>query len=259
MIIHKVLRRGSDHPDFCQDFYAIGETQNFLYCCIFDGCSGGKDSHFASTLFSKAFNDVMKNMSDVLDDAGKPIEYNTRFLVYMIARKISEVRQVLHLDIVELLSTVVLCTINKNNRECLITAFGDGFFYVDGKEVIIKNTRFIDKENGDNMPDYLAYDLKDIEGREEFDYWFSQKSEVHKFDNVTNVSIASDGICTFKKFKECADTINPIDFLVKDEGLMSTKNMLERKYNILRNGYSMVNTDDLSVIRIKFEEGEVNA
>jgi len=118
---------------------------------------------------------------------------------------------------------------------------------------MIKNTRFVNKENGDNMPDYLVYDLTNIESYTEFETWFNNKSEIHKFENVNNVSIASDGIATFKSFKQCSDIINPIDFLVKDEGLMDTKNMLERKYNILQNKYCLINTDDLSVIRIKFE------
>lgn len=251
MKIHTVLRRGSDHNNFCQDFYSIGETPNFLYCAIFDGCSGGKDSHFASALFGKAFDDVIKNMHGVLDVENHLIEQNAKFLIYMITRKIKEVKQVLHLNIVELLSTVVLCTINKNTKECFITAFGDGFFYVDGVEVLIKNTRFISKENGDNMPDYLVYDLAQIETYSEFELWFSQKSEIHKFENVSNISIASDGIGTFKIFKQCSETINAIDFLVKDESLMDTKNMLERKYNIIKNKYCMINTDDLSLIRIK--------
>ena len=171
----------------------------------------------------------------------------------MMTRKISEVKSVLHLEIVELLSTFILCTINKNTRECMIIAFGDGFFYVDGTEVIIKNTKFISKENGENMPDYLVYDLDKIDLYGDFDSWIQSKSEVHKFENVTNVSIASDGICTFKKFKQCSEEVNPIDFFVKDEGLMETKNMLERKYNIMQNKYCMINTDDISLIRIKFE------
>ena len=169
----------------------------------------------------------------------------------MISRKISEVKKVLHLDVLELLSTVILCTINKNTKECLIVAFGDGFFYVDGTEVMIKNTRFVNKENGDNMPDYLIYDIEGIEAYGDFDFWFNSKSEVHKFENVNNISIASDGIGTFKKFKETDSNVNPIDFLVRDEGLIDTVNMLERKYNILRNKYNLVNTDDLSLIRIK--------
>lgn len=252
MILHKVLRRGSDHADFCEDFFAIGETPNFLYSAIFDGCSGGKESHFASTLFAKSFNDVIQNLYDMLDaQSVNDVEKHSKFLLYMISRKVSEVKKVLHLDVLELLSTVILCTINKNTKECLVVAFGDGFFYVDGTEVMIKNTRFVNKENGDNMPDYLIYDIEGIEAYGDFDMWFNSKSEVHKFENVNNVSIASDGIGTFKKFKETDNNVNPIDFLVKDEGLIDTVNMLERKYNILRNQYCLVNTDDLSLIRIK--------
>jgi hypothetical protein len=99
----------------------------------------------------------------------------------------------------------------------------------------------------------LVYDIEGIEAYGDFDIWFNSKSEIHRFENVNNVSIASDGICTFKNFKASDHIVNPIDFLVKDEGLMDTKNMLERKYNILQNKYCMINTDDLSLIRIKFE------
>lgn len=253
MILHKVLRRGSDHADFCQDFCSIGETENFLYLAVFDGCSGGKDSHFASTLLGKAFNDVLKNLNDALNKQEQDIAINAKFLLYMMSRKMAEVKQVLNLEIIELLSTVVLCTINKNSRECLITAFGDGYFYVDGTEVMIKNTRFLNKENGENMPDYITYDLADIAAYGDFENWFNSKSEIHKFENVNNVSISSDGIGTFKAYKHCDETINPIDFFVKDEGFMDTKNMLERKYNVIRNRYCMINTDDFSLIRVKFE------
>ena len=251
MKIHRVLRRGSDHPDFCQDAIAEAETSNFIYCCVFDGCSGGKDSHFASALFVKAFNDVAHTLQAILNKEDS-IEQNAKFLAYMISRKISEVKIILNLDIIELLSTMVLCVINKNTKECLIVAFGDGYFYVDGTEVIIKNTRFISKENGDNMPDYIAYDLDKIEAFGDFEQWFNSKSEIHKFENVQNVSIASDGICTFKNYKATDNKVNPIEYLVQDEAHMDTKNMLERKYNILRNTYNMMNTDDLSLIRIKF-------
>lgn len=250
MILHKVLRRGSDHADFCQDAIAIGETDKFLYLCVFDGCSGGKDSHFASALFSKALSDIIVNFSNHLNKG--TIEDNSKFIIYMLTRKVSEVKHVLHLEIIELLSTVVMCSVDKETRECLICAFGDGYFCVDGNEKMIKNTRFLSKENGENMPDYMVYDLHEIENNNEFEYWYSQKSEIHKFENVTNVAIASDGIGTFKSFKAAPETINPIDFLITDEHFMDTKNMLERKYNILHSRYCLTNTDDLSVIRLKF-------
>lgn len=253
MILDKVLKRGTDHPDFCQDFCAIGETPNFLYAAIFDGCSGGTDSHFASTLFQKTFKDVLSNLHGIFDKETASVEENAKLLVYLMARKISEVKQVLHLETIELLSTVVLCTINKNTRECLITAFGDGYYYVDGAESFIKNTRFQHKENGENMPDYIAYDLDAIANFGDFELWFNSKSEKHRFENVKNISIASDGIGTFKTFKEVPEKINPVDYLVKDEELLGAKKMLAKKCNKLYNIYCMAHTDDLSLIRIKFD------
>jgi len=252
MILHKVLRRGSDHADFCQDAIAIGETEKCIYLCVFDGCSGGKDSHFASTLFSKAFDEILSNFSSTLNVGGMSLENNSKFILYMMTRKINEVKHVLHLETIELLSTIVMCSINKETRECIICAFGDGYFRVDDVERVIKNTRFADKENGDNMPDYIAYDLDKIITYEDFEVWFSKQNEIHRFQDVSEVVIASDGICTFKNFKASDSVTNPIDFLSKDEGLISTKNMLERKYNILNKIYCMVNTDDLGMIRIKF-------
>jgi hypothetical protein len=254
MIVHSVLKRGTDHPDFCQDFCAIGETPNFLYAAIFDGCSGGTDSHFASTLFQKTFKDVLANLHEMLNREDGSIENNAKFLVYMMSRKMNEVKQVLHLETVELLSTLILCTINKNTRECLITAFGDGYYHVDGTEAFIKNTRFLHKENGENMPDYIAYDLDAIANYGDFETWFASKSEKHRFENVKNVSIASDGIDTFKTFKETAQKVNPVDYLVKDEELLSAKKMLAKKCNKLYNIYCMAHTDDLSLIRIKFDD-----
>lgn len=250
MIIHTVLRRGSDHHNFCQDAIAKGETEKLLYLAVFDGCSGGVDSHFASALFVKAFNKVMSTLN-IIGNEDRPIETNVQMLLYFMSQKINQTKKILHLEITELLSTIVLCAINKTTKECLVVAFGDGYFHVDGAEVFIQNTRFLNKENGENMPDYMAYDLGKIESYGDFENWFNSKSEVHKFKNVTNVSIASDGLGTFKQFKACSEFVNPVDFLVKDETMMDAKKMLEKKYNILKNKYCLVNTDDLSLIRIK--------
>lgn len=250
MIIHSVLRRGSDHPNFCQDFLSIGENDKFIYLAIFDGCSGGIQSHFASALFGKAFKDVILNYPN---NNGTQ-EENTRLMVYLIARKISEVKNILRLDVNEILSTMIFCSIEKETRNCRIYAFGDGFISVDGNDTVIKNTRFIERENGDNMPDYIAYDLNKIEMFSDFEQWWATKSEKYSFDGVTNVSIASDGIKTFKVFKEGGTDVDPVFFLVHDEKFIETKNMLERKCNILFMAGNMAHTDDLSLIRVKFTE-----
>ena len=247
MILQTILKRGADHPNFCQDFLSIGENEKYIYLAVFDGCSGGLYSHFASALFGKAFKDVVLNFPA----NGGTQESNAKLMVYLISRKISEVKQILKLEVIELLSTMIFCSIEKETNACKVYAFGDGFISVDGHDIVIKNTRFIEKENGENMPDYIAYDLEAIESFADFEYWWSTKSDKYYFDNVQNVSIASDGIFTFKKFKQEGEEIDPIQYLIHDEKFLDNKIMLERKCNILANKHFMTHTDDLSIIRVK--------
>lgn len=249
MIIQTILKRGSDHHNFCQDFLSIGENDKYVYLAVFDGCSGGIYSHFASALFGKAFKDVVLNFPA----SSETQETNAKLMVYMISRKVSEVKQILKLNVSELLSTMIFCSIDKQTKECKIYAFGDGFISVDGHDIVIKNTRFIEKENGENMPDYIAYDLDLIESYADFEYWWSTKSDKYSFENVQNISIASDGILTFKKFKQEGEEIDAINYLIHDEKFIDNKIMLERKCNILANKHFMTHTDDLSIIRVKMD------
>ena len=45
---------------------------------------------------------------------------------------------------------------------------------------------------------------------------------------------------------------NPIEFLLLDDSLENTQNMLTRKVNILQKKYGYLPADDLSILRIKF-------
>ena len=172
-------------------------------------------------------------------------------LVFQMARKVHEVQRVLDLNIAELMSTVVLCVVDKNTNNCYIAAFGDGYFRVDGVESFIQNTKFADQEQSENKPDYIAYDIEKIQNYSDFDTWYSEKKELHLFENVTDITISSDGMNTFAKFKPSEEDVDPVDFLVRDENWMDKEIMLEKKYNILQSRYCMLNKDDLGMIRIK--------
>jgi len=254
IIIKKLLKRGADfeHSVNCQDALRIADANNFVYFAVFDGCSGGEESHFASSLFSKTFREVTTNMASHIDVPGGNLVNNVKFIIHMMARKIIQTQNLLELTTNELLSTMIICGIDKNTNDCIICAFGDGFYSVDGVQHTIQNTRFIEMESGDNRPDYIAYDLHLLQNYSDFEKWFSQKSEVHFFKKVKNVSIASDGINTFKKSELSKLKIDPIDFLINDESLLENAIMLERKYNILFKD-KIINADDLSVVRIKIE------
>lgn len=251
MIIRTLLRRGTDHKNFTEDFLAFKECDNFLYACVFDGCSKGKESHFASTLFAKAFRDTLESLNHLFDNSTSSLESNAKMLVFQMARKVHEVKSILNLNIVELMSTVVLCVVDKNTNNCYIAAFGDGYFRVDGVESFIQNTKFADQEQSENKPDYIAYDIEKIQNYADFDTWYSEKKEFHTFENVTDITISSDGMNTFAKFKPSEEDVDPVGFLVRDENWMDKEIMLEKKYNILQSRYCMLNKDDLGMIRIK--------
>ncbi len=256
MIIKTLLRRGTEHKNYSEDSLICKEMNNYVYACVFDGCSSGVDSHFASALFKKAFNDVTNNLEHVLEKTEDGIEKNLKFLTFQIARKVYEVKQLLDLETKELLSTMIICVLDKGTQNCMIAAFGDGYFRVDETEVFIKNTKFAHLDNSESRPNYISYNLDFIQNYNDFEEWYAAQPEKHFFEDVTNITIASDGIETFSKYREPknpTDTINPIDFLVKDELFLDHKIMLEKKYNILNSKYCMANKDDLSLIRIKVE------
>ena len=63
MRIHTLLKRGFSHKDFCEDFLLCKALdEKYLLAGVFDGCSSGVDSHFASALFAK----IVKNVATEL-------------------------------------------------------------------------------------------------------------------------------------------------------------------------------------------------
>lgn len=253
MIVRTLLKRGSDHKNFAEDSIVYQELDNFLYACVFDGCSKGIESHFASTLFTKAFRDSITKLNHVFDNSTASLESQAKMLVFQMGRKVWETKNLLNLNPIELMSTIILCIVDKNTRNCYIVAFGDGYYRVDGVENFIKNTKFANEDSGENKPDYIAYNLENIQNYSDFEFIFSQNPERHQFENVTDISISTDGMNTFAKFKQVDETIDPVEFLVKDDNWMKNDIMLAKKHNVLMSRYGLINTDDLGMIRIKLE------
>lgn len=257
MIIKTLLRRGTDHKNYAEDALVYKEMNNFVYACVFDGCSSGVDSHFASALFKKAFNDITSKLEHVLDKSEDGIEKNLKFLTFQIARKVYETKQLLDLKTNELLSTMVICVLDKGAQNCMIAAFGDGYFRVDETECFIKNTKYAELVNSENRPHYLSYNLDFIQNYNDFEEWYSKQPEKHFFEDVTNITIASDGLETFSKVgipkEEAFNNVNAIDYLVRDEQFLGHAIMMEKKYNILNSKCCLLNKDDLSLIRIKVD------
>jgi Protein phosphatase 2C len=208
-----------------------------------DGCSSGKDSHFASALMGKILQklgqiiphqDFYKAQKETLQP-----EILGKWLLENLFFEMQTIRNQLLLDRLEMLATLVLLVYQKNQKSAWLIVIGDGFIQIN--EEIIE----IDQ---DNRPDYLAYHLG-----EGFENWFAGQKNIFRVDNPQNLSICSDGIDTFQTIKtDINEDFNPINYLLKDNTFENLPNMLNRKFNILQKQYGYQPADDVSVIRISF-------
>jgi len=242
MNIHQLTKRGSNHDDYCEDYvFANKLNDNYIVAGVFDGCSTGIESHFASALFGKIVKknclkfDFSKyeNTEEIL----KNIIYNTAFQIKKIALEND-------FEVNELLSTIIFLVIDISKNQGNIICIGDGFLSINGKNINIEQ---------DNKPNYFAYNLFDFENFNDFEKWFENFENKFYFDEVIDITISTDGILSYiinKKLDEQMDLSEVVDFYTKDTTLKNNKSMLSRKANILKNIHGFEHFDDLGIVRI---------
>lgn len=239
MKIHSVIRKGSEHRVFCEDFLWTEENERVICSAILDGCSTGKDSHFASSLYGKALRSQFSTLSFI---DNKNLDQMAKFVLYNGLCQVNTVRAQLRLGIGELLATIIFSIFDKETKELFVIVIGDGVFTVNGEVFSIDQ---------DNMPDYISYHIETLVNKDNFDSWFENFENKFTFKDVKDFSICSDGILSFKVNKETPHgEKEPVEFLTKDSFLINNPSMLARKCNILESKHEMVHTDDLSIIRI---------
>ncbi len=241
MLIHKYIKRGLNHANYCEDFI-LHETLGDKYDLfgVFDGCSSGIDSHFASSFIAK----IIRSEFYKLDTGqGLGLEEFVKKLLLKVVFTLKEQKQSLNLDRDELLSTIILFLYDKKSDSGIIVSIGDGVVSINGKHSLIDE---------DNIPDYLAYHLDKINSEAEFKMWYMVHTRQYFVDNLTDVSISTDGATSFVKTAkhDNEETINPLDYLFTDKFLINNKAMLGRKCNLLERKHHLVNADDLGIIRL---------
>lgn len=87
---------------------------------------------------------------------------------------------------------------------------------------------------------------------EDFEKLYDSLEQKIKFNKISDISIAKDGIFTFEKVKPAKsnEDIDTIDFLTIENTNKDQDEMLTLKLKKLEHTYGLVPTDDLSIIRI---------
>ena len=238
MNVYTCLQIGEFHTNHCEDFLIHEELGNKQFLvAVMDGCTMGKESAFAAMLYGKILRKIAKEVYYTgLNTSGKET------LKQILKQLISEARQTqnsLDLEVNELLSTLILGIVNCNNASAELLVVGDGLIHYDG------NVMAFDQND---RPDYLGYHLSS-----DFETWYSKQNQFVSISHFHDLSIATDGIFTFKNFRNLSgqkteDEI--ITFLLKEKEDTRADRLLEEKIRYLREEKHHIVTDDLAIVRI---------
>ena len=237
-IIREVCRRGKDHQNFCEDSSLVYQDDDFIHVAVFDGCSTGIDSHFASFFFSRMLRKTIKE--SLLVDKNEPLISKVYRLFDSFYHHLKTNQKFIDISTMEFLSTIVYVLIDKNTQTGYGLIIGDGSIYIDGKCEL-------DINPPQNRPDYLAYY---IERNDSFDNLWSSIPVLNITSPIKEVTITTEGIKSFKKLNSEITEKEVVDNLIRDTRFIGLESMLERKLNILENIEKTIHTDDLSIIRV---------
>lgn len=237
---HWILNRRADsHKDFCEDAYYYSERDGFVIAAVFDGCSDGVKSHFASELHAKLFRKIVDEewteACQGLNQGKYSQDAILEGVVTMLMMEVHAMRDVMKITILECLSTAVIALYNTKTEKLLVKFLGDG--------VICVNDEIDRVLSPDNTPDYIAY--YEIEGLDAYTDLYRHYT-TKAYTGVKSFSVCTDGVDAMVGGHECLE--EKIHFLLKDNSLTMSEAMLRRKTNMLRSkGVSF--QDDITIIR----------
>ena len=139
----------------------------------------------------------------------------------------------------------MLAVIDVGARCAEILVVGDG--------VVVHNGTVVEYDQ-DNVPDYLGYHLK-----EPFDDWYAKQTQRLSLKDLTDLSLSTDGIHTFRPTRQAREQL-PESFFMKKLLLQKAPdwqpNFLDVELRAIREELHYVNTDDIAIVRATFPAPE---
>jgi hypothetical protein len=237
-VSYKLLQIGNNHINHCEDDLVFVEIGDFIVAAVLDGCTNGRNSHFASALTGKLIFKIAHELSHKAFAEKQTL--TAKQYIFEIAKALFEnlrfLKGYLSIGKYDLLTTIILLVYDTRKETGSILNIGDGAACIDGAIVEFEQN---------NQPDYLGYHLE-----EHFDTWYSRCSQVEVL-SVDDFSIATDGVFSFQQTSnEQTDAIDPASFLLTDKTLMDKEDMLYLKLKKLEHIHHLKPYDDIGIIRI---------
>lgn len=243
MRIESLLKRGTSHPNFCEDaMFQTSISDKWYVGAVLDGCSSAKDSYFASALFVKLIAKACKTIPYISKIQPEfTIESFTpktlgEFILNQTFEGLKKEHNHLLLDDIELLSTLLLAVVHRTERSAWVNVSGDGFLAINNELIEIDQK---------NVPDYMAYHLE-----LSFDDWFQSHTQSYEIDNFERLHITTDGILKFideqgsvKKSRNTAHNLLSIR--------TNAEQSLDHAYKSITEEQGLVPYDDIAVIRFE--------
>lgn len=215
-----VLNEISATHNSCEDSYFIRETEDHVCGGVFDGCSTGIKSHWASQTLAYAFQAVEYY----------PVSEKALTCVYLF---LNNIKNSLSLTSDNFLSTCILFIYHKKTNTLAVRMFGDGCYFVNDVEYFVEQ---------DNKPDYLGYH---VFGEYNSFLEFIDKYPMKIYENVSNFKICSDGVKSINRSQfEESKGHDPMALLYAPP---TSPNYLKRMWNILKKDKYTI-ADDLTII-----------
>ncbi|SFO48648.1 Protein phosphatase 2C [Chitinophaga sp. YR627] len=243
MNIYTTLQRGTYHLNNCEDYLFHGNINPHTFvAAVMDGCTMGTDSYLISTLTGKLLRKIVKakGYDDLRSLVNISPEEHLQDITRQLFAELNNLRNQIQLDRNELLTTLLLMVADYKADKAILLVIGDGAISINGHVSIFDR---------DNKPDYIGYHLS-----EHFDSWYQRQYRM-AFSNLLDISLATDGITSFKPFNPAVAPIDAIRFLLMDQEKSESDEMLNMKCKTLEHVYGMLPTDDLAIVRFLRKNG----
>lgn len=243
MHLHTLSQMGTFHTQHNEDAYVVEELgRGLTLLAVLDGCSMGKESHFAATL-------VVKILRKIATTIGYTALVQQQLLspdaclstcIKQLFQTLQSLQSQLLLEKEELLTTLLLGILDVPQRCAEILVVGDGLVYHNGQEYVYDH---------DNRPDYLGYHLA-----EPFGKWYAAQTQRLSLSNIQSLSLCTDGIFSFQPFDNGHYPViteqGVVHQLLGSQAPVNVDNWLWYHLRHLEHAYGLQPSDDCTILRV---------